>query len=273
MIGGEQRGLKRICAGLFVALVAETAWLAYPAARDLVAPPRRSLAARGRDVARDLGCFSCHGPRGRGGVPNPGSQGDVVPSLNEGTPMMFVHDDQDIREYILEGAPARKRARESYRKRIESQAIRMPAYRGWVDDADVDALVAFVRASSELLHPEDGPAARGAEVARANGCFSCHGEMGSGGLPNPGSLKGYIPGFGGADFEELVQSDEELHGWIRDGTIPRLRDDPLARYFLERQRIRMPAYGRHLEDRDIEALTAYVRWLAGGTWARLPLSE
>ena len=99
-----------------------------------------------------------------------------------------------------------------------------------------------------------------------NGCFDCHGDMGIGGMPNPGSLKGYIPGFGGADFDELVRSDDELRGWIADGGIPRLRDDRLASYFIERQRIQMPAFKDHLEPDDVDALVAYVRWIAGGTW-------
>jgi mono/diheme cytochrome c family protein len=48
--------------------------------------------------------------------------------------------------------------------------------------------------------------ARGADIAIEHDCFSCHGPLGAGGVPNPGAFKGYIPGFWGADFDELVQN-------------------------------------------------------------------
>ena len=110
-------------------------------------------------------------------------------------------------------------------------------------------------------------------MALASGCFACHGDLGIGGLPNPGSLKGYIPGFGGEDYTELVRNPDELRGWIADGGIPRLRNDPLASYFIERQIIQMPAYKDRLKPEEIDALVAYVQWLAKGEWQKMPLNE
>ncbi len=180
--------------------------------------------------------------------------------------MMFVHNDQEIREYILDGAPAAKLKRESYRNEMAAQAIRMPAYRGWIKPADVEALVSYIRASSGLLLPDDPDVARGEELVRKTGCLACHGEMGSGGLPNPGSFKGYIPGFIGADFVELVQNDAELEEWIRRGTLRRLEEHPIASRFLKGQRVKMPAYGDHLSDWEIQGIMKYIRWLAAGSW-------
>jgi mono/diheme cytochrome c family protein len=266
--------LRRV--GILILVVVagvQSAYLAYPVVRDLIAPPNASDSQRGRELASRLGCFSCHGPNGTGGVPNPGSELDEVPSFHEGTIMMYAKDDQELREYILDGAPAKKRARPTYEAEMAKQAIRMPAYRGFVSDAEVELLVTYLRATSGLLEPPAEPALRGAELVAANGCFTCHGELGSGGVPNPGSLKGYIPGFSGPDFEELVQNDDELRSWIADGGIPRLRNDQVASFFLERQRIQMPAYREHLKPEEIDALVAYVRWTAGGTWRTMPLSE
>lgn len=251
---------------LLLLLVIETGFLVYAPLRDVAVQVERDPVRRGREVAQRMGCFSCHGPAGIGGVTNPGSSVDTVPGFREQTPMMFVHNDQEIREYILDGAPAAKLKRESYRKEMESQAIRMPAYRAWLSTADVDALVAFIRATSGLLLPDDPELARGEELMRAKGCFACHGEMGSGGLPNPGSFKGYVPGFIGPDFVELVQNDDELQEWIRRGTIARLEKHPIASRFLEAQRIKMPAYGEHLSDWEIAAISKHIRWLAAGTW-------
>lgn len=258
---------------LLIVVALETAYLAWPVARDIVMPPYASDVDQGRELAQELGCFTCHGPGGRGGVTNPGSKGGEVPSFHEGTLMMYAHDDRDLREYILDGAPAKKLARPAYQAEMAAQAIRMPAYRGYVSERQVDALVAYLRAASDLLGPADEPAARGAELALENGCFACHGELGSGGLPNPGSLKGYIPGFGGPDYEELVQNDEELRGWIAKGGIPRLLGDPAARFFIDRQRIQMPAFESHLGAGEIDAIIAYIKWIAAGDWRTMPLTE
>jgi mono/diheme cytochrome c family protein len=271
MAPAEGGRLRYLCLLLLALLIAETAWLTYPFVWDLLAPAQLSPEARGRELALQLGCFNCHGPQGTGGVPNAGSKWETVPSFHEGTPMMFVKQEQDIREYILDGAPAAKRDRASYREEMAAQAIHMPAFRDWLSAEELDALVAFVRSRSDLLAPDGEAAARGAKTANEKGCFACHGAMGSGGLPNPGSLKGYIPGFTGPDFTELVQNDEELREWITKGTISRLADDPIASVFLERQRIQMPAYERFLTESEINDLVAYVRWLSGETWRARPL--
>ena len=268
-----KRSLRAGVGALILLLAGETAWLAYPAVRDLILPPQSNAAQRGRELAGNLGCFNCHGPAGHGGMPNPGSKTGQIPSFHEGTIMMYARDDQDLREYILDGAPAAKRARPDYQAEIDAQAIRMPAFKSFVSSAQIDDLVAYLRAASDLLAPPDGTlAARGADLVAADGCFNCHGNMGIGGMPNPGSLKGYIPGFGGADFDELVRSDEELRGWIGDGGIPRLRQDALASYFLSRQRIQMPAYKHRVQSGDVDALVAYVRWLADGKWQHATLN-
>lgn len=271
MTDRRARRLGLACALLLAVVLVETTWILYPTARSLLLPREESPEARGRHLAQNLGCFTCHGPAGRSGAPNPGSLLEAVPSFHEGTPMMFVHSDRELSEYILDGAPATKLERASYREQMEAQAIRMPAFRDWLDAADADALVAFVRAASDLAAVPEGPPTDGAEVARRVGCFACHGEMGTGGLPNPGSLKGYIPGFTGDDFRELVRNDAELRAWIAEGSIARLRDNPAAAAFLERQRIQMPAYGRFLSEGEIDSLVAYVRWLAEGSWRQQAL--
>ena len=252
-------------------LVVENAYLLFPVARDFALQTEESDAAHGRRIAATLGCFSCHGPEGRGNVPNLGSTFETVPGFTEQTLMMFVEDDQELAEYIVDGAPKRRLEKASYREQLDRQALHMPQFRGQIRDADVAALIAYLRLVSGLLRPPDGIATRGEQAVRELGCFSCHGEMGMGGQANPGSLKGYVPGFLGQDFHDLVRDDEELMTWLRDGALPRVSEHPIGRFFFARQRIRMPAYKGFVAEEKLEAVAAYVRWLAGGTWHTQPL--
>ena len=260
----------RVIAVVLLAVVlVETGWLLYPVLRVRVLALEESPAAHGQRLAAGLGCFGCHGPGGTGNTHNPGSEEETVPSFTERTQMMYAKKPDDLREYILDGAPRRKREDPEYRAKIEGAALRMPAYRVFVTDAEVDDLVTYLRAASDLIVPDEGLAAQGAEVAAKLSCFACHGPLGTGGVSNPGSLKGYIPAFTGPDFDELVRDDEELRGWIAKGEITRISQHPVGRRFFERQAIKMPAYERFVPAEDIDKLMAYVRWMRAGAWRQL----
>lgn len=262
-------GWRRV---LLFLLIVETGYLAFPSLRNFALNTEESAPARGRRVANELGCFNCHGPEGRGNVPNRGSQLDTVPGFTEQTLMMFVKNEAELREYILDGAPQRRRDDPAYQEKMAGQALRMPAFRGWISDGDVDALVAYLRLVSGFLRPKSEEAAKGEELANSLGCFACHGELGMGARANPGALKGYIPGFLGADFYELVRDDEELMMWLREGALPRISEQGLGQFFFKRQRIRMPAYKGFVSEEDLHALAAYVRWLSEGSWKNAPLA-
>jgi mono/diheme cytochrome c family protein len=254
---------------LALIVIAQAAWIAYPHVREVVLPREESAAVRGRRVAQELGCFACHGPGGVGGVPNPGSEEDEVPAFTEQTQMMYVKTPEDLREYVLYGAPKRRLDDPDYVARMEEAAVRMPAYEGWLSAAQLEDLVAYLRATSGQIVPDDELAAKGSNVALELGCFACHGELGAGGVPNPGSLKGYVPSFWGEDYTELVESDDELRQWIREGAVPRIAEHPIGKRFFEGQRIKMPAYERFLGDGDLDALVAYVKWIHAGAWRPL----
>jgi mono/diheme cytochrome c family protein len=263
---------SRLTLVLVLVLLGQNAWLAYPRLRAMVLQAQEDPAARGRVLAGELGCFACHGPDGVGGVPNPGSRWQTVPGFTEQTLMMYAHSDDEVREYIVDGAPAARLADEGYLEAMAAQALQMPAYRDFVSAAQVEDLLAYIRAVSGMFTPPaDSAAARGAQLALDYGCAHCHGEMGIGGRPNPGSLKGYVPGFVGHDFEDLVRDDAELHDWIARGTIDRLQENALARHFIERQRLQMPAFERFLEEEQITELAAWVRWLSQQSWRDEPL--
>ena len=127
----------------------------------------------------------------------------------------------------------------------------------------------FVLAANAWETPEDPLAARGEEVARGH-CLNCHNAGGAGGLWNPGSITGRIPGWWGKDFEDLVRSEDELMEWIAEGRSRRVAELPLAQWFWKRQRIAMPAYRDRLSEEDRRSVAAYIRWLGrtqGGTRA------
>lgn len=252
-----------------VLLIGETAWLAYPAIRGRLLGLEESPSVRGHRLAAELGCFACHGPGGAGGVPNKGSEEGHVPAFTEQTQMMYVKTTDDLREYILDGAPKRRREDPDYRARMEAAAVQMPAYRKFVSLRQVDDLVAFLRAASGQVGPEEGAASKGADKVIELGCFACHGPLGAGGVANPGSLKGYIPAFWGDDFDELVRSDEELRQWIAKGHVPRISEHPIGGFFFRRQAIKMPAYEKIASADDIAAIAAYVRWIRAGSWRPL----
>jgi mono/diheme cytochrome c family protein len=244
---------------------------AYAPMRDFALDVERTPAERGLQAALRYGCFACHGPAGNGGVKNPGSKDGEVPGFSGGTPMMWAQSEDELRAYILDGAPARKRNDARHQEQMRAQALTMPAYRGYLSDAEVDDLLAYIGAVSGLVVPSDELARKGQDLAYRFACFHCHGPLGAGGVANPGSLKGYIPGWWGKDFRDLVRSDDELRAWIADGRIERLQRNSLARYFTESQRTQMPAYGDFLDDQQLAALVRYVRWINDAEWQGEPL--
>jgi mono/diheme cytochrome c family protein len=212
---------------------------------------------RGARLAAANGCLGCHGPTGQLADPD-GDRGiGTVPSFSHDDVTAYAKNAGEIREWILDGVP--RRLREEKGGEAEP-VLRMPAWRGRLDDRDVDLLVAYVRAASDFdAVPVE--AERGRDAAARFGCFACHGPQGRGDPPNPGSLKGYIPSWSGTDFPELARDEAEIREWVRDGMPRRLREHPVAAFFLRRQAIRMPAYGERVTEGELDAIVGYIRWL------------
>jgi mono/diheme cytochrome c family protein len=221
----------------------------------------RGSVHRGFRVAETHGCFTCHGVGGTRGMPDPGHGLEDIPPWSGGLMTMYADNEAEIREWIQDGMTKRVRADPEQMKLREGAAIAMPSFRKVLSDADLAALVAYVKAVADFEKPEDAAAEAGRQVATQFGCFNCHGPEGRGALDNPGSLKGYVPAWDGPDYAELVQSDDEARQWILDGRARRLQENALARYFLDHQKVSMPAYRRHLKDSEVDSVLAYIRWL------------
>ncbi|HEX4824376.1 MAG TPA: c-type cytochrome [Candidatus Polarisedimenticolaceae bacterium] len=209
---------------------------------------------RGEALARQMGCFGCHGPGGASPIPNPGAKGGEVPGWVGGTWMMYCRDPSDLKSWILDGHPV-GRAPDS------GALIAMPAYRSRLTSRETGDLLAFVLSASQCDAIDDATAAAGHETAYRLGCFGCHGPEGRGLVLNPGSFKGFIPPWDGEDYADLVRDDAEFAQWVRTGMSDRFRANPAARAFLSAQAIKMPGFEDRIKDDEMKQLAAYVTWI------------
>lgn len=246
--------LRRL-GGLAMLLVMGVAVAAYFSLR-----PQLPAAERGRRLAERTGCYGCHGPEGIRGAANPGRTDQTVPTW-EGELMMFGHDPGDIREWIRDGVTRSRAQSETWRRERDRGTLKMPAFKDRLSESQIDDLVAFVSAVHGMPEPEESTVVRGKERVAALGCIGCHGSGGRLARANPGSLKGYVPSWDGADFPDLVRNEEEFREWVERGVSRRFERNPFARFFLDRAVLKMPAFQDHLEAGDMDAMWAYVRWL------------
>ena len=252
------RSVVRRLPALVLLLVAVALWgvVGWRAWRSRgVSPVQRGFA-----VAASSGCFGCHGVGGASGFDDPDDRVGAVPPFSPEAVRAYAKHEGEIREWIADGMPARLRA-DAGAEEGEPALLLMPAWRGVLSEQKIDDLVAYVKAVSDYELPEDPVAEEGRQVAQRLACFGCHGPQGRGSLPNPGSLKGYIPAWDGNDFGELARDEGEIREWIVHGRPERLANHRIARFFLQRQAVQMPAYGQRLTDAELDALVAYIRWL------------
>jgi len=229
-------------------------------AAAVVFRPNLTPIERGRRLAEANGCFGCHGPEGSRGAANPGRSDKTVPSF-EGALMMYAENRDEVREWIRDGGTAARRKSETWKAERKQGAMRMPAFGKRLSPREIEDLVAFVMAASGEPAPDDSLVVAGRDRAEELGCIGCHGAGGRYARPNPGSLKGYVPPWDGADFPELVANKAEFTEWVERGVSRRFDTNPVAKFFLKRAPLKMPAYGKHLAPGDVDALWAYVVWL------------
>lgn len=218
---------------------------------------------RGRLLAESQGCVACHRPWSAREIPNPGSRWSSVPRLARGNALMYAEGRAEIEEFIRFGAPRSWLDDPRVAERLAAQRLRMPAYEGTLSEREIADLVAFTSAVERVELPGGEVVAEGREAAWEHGCLVCHGVEGSGGLANPGSLGGFVPGFLGRNFAHLVRDRQEFGEWVRTGTLERYQRNPVARYFLRRQRIAMPAYGDQVSDEVLDRMWVWIGEMRG----------
>jgi len=255
------------------------AWIALAAAgAALLAPAARlgpglywwwrsdNPVRRGALLAAEQGCFSCHAPTGRDETANPGSRWGTVPSFFRGNTMMYVKSREQVSNFIAFGNPQGEPepdndAETSTGGDGQHPPFRMPAFGDRLSRREINDLTAFVLAADGYLVPPEGPVARGAELSAKLGCEGCHGVAGAGGVINPRSFTGIVPGWVGPAFCHLVRDEGEFRQWVREGRSERWRRSRLGAFFLDRANLHMPAFGGVTSREDVEDLWAYVQWL------------
>ena len=230
-------------------------------------------------------CVACHGPQGKQGVPNPGSDDGSVPPLNPIDPTMVSSNYKtfayNIDLFVQHGStPAGS-----------NPSISMPA---WGDQnaltqqqiADVIAYVislnpakapaqgttettptaetSSTEVGEEIARPSNpggpgdalnltGDAASGAQIFQTN-CVACHGPQGTQGVPNPGTDDGSVPPLNPID-PTMVSSDYKTFAYnidlfVQHGSTPAGSNPSIS----------MPAWGDQnaLTQQQIADVIAYV---------------
>ena len=186
--------------------------------------PESSPVARGADYAAVRGCVACHG--------------------DPENPLAEANDEACSDVNRMSGHPEYD-----------------------VDCNDAMAYFETVRLRRNFLEHEqfstDSPLAAGEYLARKYHCFQCHGHLGQGGFKNPKSLKGYVPGYFGSDFDALTRNSnpDSVRQWILIGMDSAILEKPftgpIAKFFFGRQAVSMPSY-KSLEAEEIDILVNYV---------------
>jgi hypothetical protein len=239
-----------------------------------------SPVAHGETLAKESGCFACHSRAESErrvdfrqislGVWKP----KTIPTLTENG----IDQTEILKDWIANGVPAGEAAKH------RQLFIQMPAYRSFLKPGEIEDICAWIlsegirisqagttaptAATPDLATPManltgDQLMIAGDRLARAQGCYQCHGELGQGGADNLASFKGYMPGFFGADFAELTHNLDraEIIHWIDTGrgrAIEAGLTGGIASYFLDHQAIKMPAYHSRLTASETNLLADFL---------------
>ena len=135
----------------------------------------------------------------------------------------------------------------------------MPAYSTKVGTGTFGRLVLGAEVFAGLITVSDETEVRiGLTIAGEMGCFNCHGPMGAGGVANPGTVGGRVPGFYGTSFAHQTASLDGIEGIVREGR-------PARRAWWtpwKRPALDMPAYGERLDSVEIQLLAHAIRSLS-----------
>ena len=89
---------------------------------------------KGRSIYIHAGCIACHGVAGKGGHPNPGAHGDIIPAL---APLMGTYTSDELKTKIKNGVVP-----DSHDGK--TPAVVMPAWKNVLFGDELDALTKYL---------------------------------------------------------------------------------------------------------------------------------
>ena len=192
-----------------------------------------------------LACIRCHAPNGVGGVPNQLNVGgdSTIPPLNN----QFRDESEQFRaapaitQVLMEGSIVSKKP----------GIINMPSWKGVINDAQANALAAYILAGFPNTGATYDPdPAKAEDIYSAYACIDCHGQVGGktapSPAPNPKTADKEVPALRNPD-DDVPPS--ELRSVLMDGSIP----DPGTKGV-----IFMPAWGQILSVDQMNTILPYI---------------
>ena len=195
----------------------------------------------GRELFRQQGCVACHRTHA----------GGLRWRADEATPASL----EVIRDALLNGRP------------VETgfDVGAMPPYGRRLTRRARNDLGLAVGALTGLVGvPQDQELAAGHDVATQMRCFRCHGPLGSGGVANPGSLPGVVPGWMRKGAGAALASPEAFAALLENGAKPRRVPLP----WMPGPVLNMPAFGSKLDSTESDLLRRYLVWLHERTFVK-----
>jgi mono/diheme cytochrome c family protein len=181
-------------------------------------------------------CQLCHGPDGKGGGP---LAQNLDLDMIDLTLSMRARSETMLRTIITgEGGPI-----VTGRDRHNILTDAMPDWGEVFDEAQVEALIAYMRFLATAKHELLGDPERGA-VLYEKYCAVCHGEE----------------GYGDGPMTKLIDLEPADH--TNALTMDRLSNEDLINFILEGNGEYMPGWQGILDKQEIEALVSYIRLLA-----------
>jgi len=192
-----------------------------------------------------LACVRCHAPNGVGGIPNQLNVGgdSTIPPLNNQfrDPSEQFRAAPAITQIITEGSILSKKP----------GVINMPSWKGVINDAQANAIAAYILAGFPNTGATYDPdPAKAEDIYSVYACIDCHGQVGGTSspspAPNPLTADKAVPALRNPDDNVPVS---ELRSVLMDGSIP----DPGTKGV-----IFMPAWGQILSVDQMNAILPYI---------------
>jgi mono/diheme cytochrome c family protein len=200
----------------------------------------------GAQLFVDFACVRCHAPDGVGGIPNRLNKGgdDTIPPLNNAyreASEKFTNAAQ-ITTVLQEGGVITKKP----------GVINMPSWKGVINDAQMNAIAAYILAGFPHTGVEvDLNPAKASDIYTAYACIWCHGQVGPNATPppapNPASADKEVPFLRNPDDTATLA---EFVGFIMNGSVT----DPGAK-----GELLMPAWGQILARQQVARILPYIQ--------------